>query len=346
MNHKDRELLATWVFDSFTHTILQILPPVPKAKGKNCPPPKDPIDSVRKSLLAFRKHFDGRALGSLDEAAYVQRWTPDEVAKVFANLAPVVTELINIVPALAQVASPVASLPSGPIPDACRSFDALLVALGTYIEQVRFHYWAQHRKSLAENVNPDAAKNEATGYLINELQSFCSHARVVSKGNDVIFGALVEEFLRQKVTVAVHPMAVSSGGIYGLAHMSQLDCIIWDRAAGLPAIEVGNVAVVSPISARAVIEFKSSCDSTLADFVHRIMTLHAEGSVLQDAYSKTLYTQALGIVVWTDIQPARFRAIAGTLVLPLFYRADVVLTPNHPAFEALFEFLHRWGRPA
>lgn len=347
MDHATRTLYVMGVFDSFTYTLSQILPPVPRAKRKGQPAPTDPVAAERASLAEFRKSFSGRTWGSLNEAKASAWLTPDSVTGIFRHLDPVIARVVKIVPTLAGVKSPTESLPSGADNDNCAAFDTLLAKLADYTVEVRFHYWRQYRTDLvsvarAEHSNPVAAMAD----VAKDLETFCSHARSASRGNDEVFGALVEEFIRRQVAAAVHPLEVSTGGITGLGHMTQLDCIIWDRSAAPPIVEAGNVAIVSPVAARAAIEVKSCCDTTLSEFSHRIMRLHAEGSVLQDVYGKAFYTQALGIVVWTDYEPARFGVMAGNTILPLYFRSDDNHRPNEAGFQALAHFLGLWGRPS
>lgn len=337
MSHEQRKLLATWIFDSFTFSLGRALEMAASEGAQTA--------TAVSNLKTFRDHFDGRRLSQLDEAGFVARWVPDQVRQVFTPLQDVIATLAGAFPDLKTAPDPMRHLPAASATeDACVGYEQLCAALADYLVHVRLVYWRKHREQIRAQAKAEADVVDANARFADGLRSFYEYARRMSKGNDDILGALVEEFVRNRIAESVRPLEVSSGGIYGLPYMYQLDCIIWDRRVAPPAIEAGSVAIVAPNAARAVVEVKASCDSSLAKFVDRILALEAQGSVLQDVFGTALYTRNIGVVVWTDFDVDRFAAIAGNCVIPLFFRREKTLEPNAGAIQSFLEFLSAWGR--
>lgn len=335
MDHQERATFFLWVFDSATYTLRRAL----ETAGF------DAESAEQGALERFRKNFDRRSFFN-DAAKFGERWHPRRCKELFADLVPVLRALSPAMPVAgtlrAELEARVAAIPDSDAPDACAVVDGLLTDfVQPTIIQVSREHWATYRRNVATAARADADRATAESRLSDEIRSFYEFARATAKDNDDVLGALVEEFIRGKIAALVHPLQTSSGGIYGLDHISQIDCIIWDRQGYPPAIEVGPVAIVAPQSVRGVIEIKASFDSRLAEFVERIIRFEAEGSVLQDLCRMGQYPRALGVLVWTSFEFERVEALAGSRVVPLFRRVDEKFISNPRGVQHLLDFLRR-----
>jgi hypothetical protein len=335
MNHNERATFVGWVFDSATFTLCRALKAAKLSQ----------TDPAFQKLDAFRSEFDGRRFSD-DEGRYAARWTPDYTKGVFAPLADVFDTLAGTIPDASDAAKDLrqrlAAVGPSATSDGCAALDRLLAEfMQPTLVKVSLKYWEGYRQRAKNEAKANADAATAEARLTHEIQTFYSYAREISKENDDVLGALVEEFVRTKIAGLVFPLQVSSGGVYGLAHISQIDCIIWDRQGYLPAIEVGQVAVVAPQSVRGIVEIKASYDSKLATFVERMLRLSAEGSVLRDLFGTSTTPDCLGILIWTDFDLERVEALGGSVVIPLFQRVDGKLKPNPNGVSGMLHFVRR-----
>jgi hypothetical protein len=144
------------------------------------------------------------------------------------------------------------------------------------------------------------------------------------------------------IWVTAEALCVSNGSIYGLPKPEQIDGIIWERQRGLPAIEVGNTAVVAPQAVRGIVEVKSSCDPDLAGFGLRLYRLTAKGAALQDIMGAVTSPPVMGLIIWSESPLLDVRIATHGAAVSLFFRSPTGnLEPNPEAMPLFIRFLMR-----
>ncbi|MFO0736436.1 MAG: hypothetical protein U0270_11165 [Labilithrix sp.] len=286
-------------------------------------------------VAAFKARFSAQGGPTLNTLR--TRWTPQEAAAALTEFAQILTALgpsLGTTEAANELLGIVAAANRPAIPDDFATLDEFLTAVLQKWPTVEWAYWRARRERW--KAAADLKVSVATqGHLLNEIRLLYEHVRSICSNNDVL-GAIIEEFVRAKIASLVFPLHVSNGSIHGLPNAEQLDGIIWERQRGLPAIEVGNTAIVAPHAVRAIVEVKASCDSELASFGQRIVSLIAQGSAMQDLLGTNTYPRAFGLIVWSDKPLAEVQAITRGAAVSLFHRDDQKKLQPNP--DAMFRF--------
>src|SRR4051812_14629719 len=119
MDHHQRQLVFSWVFDSLTYLLQEAL----GAAGLD-----DTVrGSAQNNLNRFRKAFDRRSLPK-DEARFIQQWAPSYCSSVFDKALRVLKHLEAKFPSVAAATTRLNELvdnASGQnLPDGAATFDA------------------------------------------------------------------------------------------------------------------------------------------------------------------------------------------------------------------------------